>query len=237
MECLRVALVGPYPEAEGKVLGGVQAVTSALADGLAAVDGIEVNAVTLVEALKHAQCRVSKAGVHVHLVPLFGRFGCLTGFAVDGGRVRRVLRQIAPDIVHVHGQLLYGHAAIERGWPSILTIHGIAYREKASVRGYDRLQSRLGCAYEAGTVGKARHIGAINHYSINAFDGRVRADDIRFIDNPIDDRYFEVPDNAEPGRILFGGFVRELKNLMYLLEALAMLSRNTPISDSVLPGR
>jgi glycosyltransferase involved in cell wall biosynthesis len=171
---------------------------------------------------------VTDAGCNVHLLPLFNTLGCLTGFAVDGSRIRAALRQIQPDIVHVHGTLAYSHAALERGWPSILTMHGIYYREVASKRGKDWLQTRLACAYEVNAVRRARHISALNRYSTNAYKEHIRTGDVRYIDNPINDIYFSVPDRAEPGRILFGGFIYDLKNLLYLLQALVPLVGRHP---------
>lgn len=228
MDTLRVVLVGPYPASEGKVSGGVEAVTSALGDGLAAIEGVETHVVTSVRGLKLPEDRVTAAGVHVHLLPLFGRLGCLTGFEIDRGRIRGKLREIDPDVVHVHTLLMYGFTALERGWPSVLTMHGIYYRDSASSRGLDRLQTRLACAYEANTVHRARHISAINRYSANAFDGHVRTSDVRYIDNPLNDRWFGIDDRAEPGRILFGGFITDLKNLLYLLEAVTRLTDKHP---------
>jgi glycosyltransferase involved in cell wall biosynthesis len=228
MDTLRVVLVGPYPASEGKVFGGVEAVTSSLADGLAEVDGVEAHAITSVPGLKHPEDRVTATGVHVHLLPLFGRLGCMTGFAIDRGRVRGKLREVEPDIVHVHTQLIYGHTAFERGWPSVLTMHGIFYREIAQRRGLWRLQGLFGCACEANSVRRARHISAINRYSADAFGKYVRTDDVRYIDNPINDRWFGIDDRAEPGRILFGGFIYDLKNLLYLLQAIAELAGKHP---------
>ncbi|MGI6295703.1 MAG: glycosyltransferase family 4 protein [Armatimonadota bacterium] len=228
MSNLRVAIVGPYPSSEGSVFGGVEAVTSSLADGLSAVEGVEVHAVTSISALDRPADRISSGGVRVHLLPLFGRLGCLTAFAVDRRRIRSKLREIAPDIIHVHTQLLYAHSALERGWPSILTMHGILRRETASFRGLAQLHSQLAYRYESDSVRRAKNIIAINRYCIGEYGSNVRARDIRYIDNSIKDHWFDVDDRAEPGRILFGGFIYDLKNVLYLLEAVATLVDKHP---------
>lgn len=228
MSSLRVALVGPYPASEGSVFGGVEAVTSSLADGLSATEGVEVHTVTAVSGIGSPVDRISSSGVHVHLLPLFGKLGCLTAFAVDRRRIRSKLNEIAPDIIHVHTQLLYGYSALERGWPSILTMHGILHRETASFRGLSRLHSRLACRYESDSVRRAQHIIAINRYCIGQYGSNVRARDIRYIDNSIKDHWFDVVDRAQPGRILFGGFIYDLKNVLHLLEAVAKLIDKHP---------
>lgn len=224
---LRAAIVGPYPPEEGKTYGGVEGVTQALGEGLA-LAGVDVHTITSVPGLAANTERVTEAGCHVHLVPLSSTLGCLTGFAADGKRIRSILRQIQPDIVHVHGTLAYAHAALDRGWPSILTMHGIYYREVASKRGKDWLQTRLACAYERHAVKRARHISALNRYSAGAYKRYIRTNDLRYIDNPVNDVYFSIPDHSERGRILFGGFIYDLKNLLYLLEALARVKETNP---------
>lgn len=227
MDKLRVALVGPYPTTEGSVFGGVEAVTSSLADGLAEVEGIELHTVTAVKGLRRPTDRISSSGVHIHSVPLFGTLGCLTGFAIDRARVAKKLREINPDILHVHTQVMYAHTGIGREWPSVLTIHGILERETASRRGLGRLQANLALRYEAANIGRARHLIAINRYSINAYGSIIRGD-VRYIDNSIKDFWFDVPDRAEPGRILFGGFIYDLKNVLYLVQAIAYLAKKYP---------
>lgn len=224
---MRVAIVGVYPEAEGKIFGGVQGVTGALGDGLAA-NGIEVYAVTSVPGLKKTIMRRTSTGVSVYTLPLFGKFGCVTHFIVDAHRIRRTLKEIKPDIVHVHGTLLYAHAALERGWPSILTMHGIYYREVILEHGWKNIQSRLGCRYEQDAVHRAKHICAINHYTVDCFKNCISTEDIHYINNPISDHYFDIEDKQEPGRLLFGGLIRDLKNVLFILEALALIVDRHP---------
>jgi glycosyltransferase involved in cell wall biosynthesis len=225
---LRVALVGPFPAEEGKVVGGVEGVTAALGDGLAGREGVEVHAVTCVHGLAAPEVRRRSSGVIVHLVPLFGKAGNLTFFAVDVARILSVLKEIDPDVVHAHTQLFYARAAQKSGKPAVLTIHGIIYREAALQRGWTRLRTRLAGLYDRSAVRAAKHMTFINHYAAECYAQWVRTTDIRYIGNPIDDRFFSVQSDAEPGRVLFGGTIGRRKDPLVLLRAAAGLVENHP---------
>jgi len=233
----KVAIVGAYPREEGLIVGGVEAVTSALCDGLVGTGECEVHVVTSVSGISKPVEWASSTGVIVHQIPLFGKLGCLTGFAVDSSRIRRCIASIAPDIVHVHTTLHYAHAALERGWPSVLTIHGIYYLEAGLQTGWRGLQSRFACRYERGAAKRARHIIAINHYAAECLQEHITTTDVRYIDNPIDDGFFDVEDRAEPGRVLYGALIYERKNLLGLLEAVRLVAPKHPHINLRVAGR
>ena len=226
-EGARVLIVGPYPKEEGKIQGGVEAVTYYLSEGLAARGGMDVHVVTSVSGLTTEQLRDSQSGARVHMLPLWRRWGCLTGFAVDVSRIRKAMRRIRPDLIHVHTQTFYPFAALQRGYPSVLTPHGVLFREIQLAKGFvAQLQSRLACVYERNALRRARHIILLNRYLANVYGDLLKGRKLHFIDNPIDDRFFGLPDEAEPGEILFIGTVLERKGLLHLVEAASILKSN-----------
>ena len=234
---LRVALLGPYPSEEGKFANGVESVTSALADGLVR-GGADVFAVTSMPAIDQKVRFKTSTGVAVCQVPLFGKLGNLTGFAVDVGRIRAALDEIAPDVVHIQKTLIYARAAFGRQWPSVLTIHGIHYREAALRRGWAGIRARFACRYEREALRKAEHVICINRYAADSYGEQLLARDVRFIDNPIDDRYFAAPRGIEkPGRILFAGLISERKNVSGLLEAMEFVVKKHPGSVLRVAGK
>lgn len=221
---LRVALLGPYPKEEGKILNGVQAVTYYLSEGLAGREDLEVHVISSVSGLDSNQERESQCGAKVHLLPLSERLGCVTAFAADVSRIRKALRRVQPDLVHVHTQTMYPFAALERGYPSVLTPHGVFFREAELIKGrVNRFQGRLGCMYECNALRRARHIIVLNRYFADAFGGLLDSSRLHFIDNAVDDRFFEIPDDTEPGDILFIGVLMERKGLLHLAEAASIL--------------
>jgi len=220
----RVLIIGPYPSQEGKIHGGVQAVTYYLSEGLAGRGDLEVHVITSVSGLASQQQRESACGAKVHLLPLSEKLGCVTGFAADASRIRKAMRGIKPDLVHVHTQTMYPFAALERGYPSVLTPHGVYFKEADLIKGMiNRFQSRLGCLYERNALRKARHMIVLNHYLANTFGDLLKNSKLHFIDNPIDDKFFDIPDETDPGDILFVALLIERKGLLHLAEAASIL--------------
>lgn len=220
----RVLIVGPYPERETEIHSGTQAVIYYQSEGLAGRGDLDVHVITSVSGLASEQRRESARGAKVHLLPLSEKLGCMTGFAVDASRIRKAMRDIQPDLVHVHTQTMYPFAALERGYPSVLTPHGVFFKEAELIKGVAaRFQSRLGCLYERNALRRARHIIVLNHYLADSFGSMLKGSKLHFIDNPIDDRFFDVADETEPGNILFVGAALERKGLLYLAEAVSIL--------------
>jgi len=224
---LKVLLVGPYPQEEGKIRGGVQAVISYLADGIAARQDVEVHVVSSVPGLSSPVDRVTTTGVNVHLVPLFGKFGCLTGFAVDARRIGRVLKQVSPDIVHVHTQMMYPHAVSNKGYPVVLTAHGVHFKEAELAKGFTgQLRARMASASERGAVESAEHIILISRYLEKMFGNMLNGAKLHYIDNAIDDKFFQIPNRSEPDAVLFAGVITERKGVLCLIKAAAILRDN-----------
>lgn len=233
---LRVALLGPYPEEEGKPRNGVESATSALADGMVE-RGVEAHVVVSVRGRGKPEHFVSSKGVNVHRLPLFDRLGNLTGYAVDVGRIRSALDDISPDIVHIHKVLIYARAALERKWPSVLTIHGIHHLVAAYAGGVTGIRGKLAARYEYEAVRNAKHVVCLNRYTADSYGKLLGAQDVRFIDNPVDEGLFELPGREVPGSILFGGMIYDLKNLLGLLEALDAVRAAHPGCSLRVAGR
>jgi glycosyltransferase involved in cell wall biosynthesis len=234
---LRVAMLGPYPSEEGKFRNGVESVVSTLADGLVR-EGVDVFAVTVEPGTGKPVMSTTSTGVNVCRIPTSDKLGNLTGFAADARRIRAALDEIAPDVVHVQKMLVYARAALGRKWPWVLTIHGIHYQEAALRTGWDGIRARFACRYEREAVRRAGHVICINRYAADSYRGVLRARDVRFIDNPVDDRYFDVPRGAEkPGRILFAGLISERKNVLGLLEAMELVAGRFPGSVLRIVGK
>jgi glycosyltransferase involved in cell wall biosynthesis len=220
---LRVALVGQYPSEDGRMTSGVAGVVAALADGLSAA-GDEVHVVTCVTGLDRVTRRKTAGGVTVHSIPSVGKLAWLIGFPVEITGIRSVLRAVSPDIVHCHTQTVYAAAALQQGWPSLLTIHGIYAREVAYMRGWRRFQGTRLTRFERAAFRRARHVICISEYLRREIGGAFEGKDVRLIENPIDDRCFGVESDQEPGRILYSGTIINRKNLIGLLEAVRLLA-------------
>lgn len=207
------------------MLSGVEGVVAALAEGLAR-SGVDTHVVTCMAGISKPEQRKTDSGAVIHTVPSVGRLGWLVGFPVESRWIRSVIGLVRPDIVHCHTQTLYAYAALERGWPSVLTIHGLYSREAALMRGWRRVQGLFLARFERDALRRAGHVICINDYIREELADLIEKKDVRLIENPVDDRFFGVPIGREmDGQVLYAGSVINRKNLLTLLEAVNLLRR------------
>lgn len=226
---IRVVIAGPYPEQPGIRVGGVQVYSDYLSAGLAAREELDVHVVTAVKGLPDGRVFVTPEGVTVHQLPLCHRYQFLTDSLVNSPRIYRAIREIDPHIVHVQTSRLYPPAALERGYPSVITIHGIYFAEARLVRGFrEKFRSLYGRLVEKNSLRRARHVICLNEYARSVVRSLLRTEDVRVIDNAVDDRFFEVVRREEPGRVLFAGLITDRKNLMGLLDAARLVAARYP---------
>ncbi len=115
---LRVAFVGGYPPPGRPPTGGVEIATSRLA--LALVEaGVEVTAIA------PGQPGGSETGpIRIVRIPVNMQLSLLRGLKPWRRAVAGALRELEPAIVHAHGLVESGIAAIDAGVPSVVSVHG-----------------------------------------------------------------------------------------------------------------
>lgn len=181
---------------------------------------MDVHVLAAAEGLPRTRQRTTSSGVTVHEVPVYPRLQFLTDFLINASRLRRLLRVLSPDLVHVQGHRPYPMAALEQGFPSVITVHGVIFEEAKLASGcIQRFRGSYACLAERHTMQKARHVICLNNYALESMGRYLRTDDVRLIDNAVDDRFFDLPDESEPGRVLFAGLIIDRKNVLGLLEA------------------
>jgi len=221
---IKVVMAGRYPFKEGAPTGGVQSVAEVLADSLASTDLVEMHCVTLVPGITKPEFRRTAAGVNVHILPASKRFGPTTGFFLDRLRLRAKVVQIGPDIVHVQAAAgPYARALLERGWPSLLSVHGLFFRDMEFEPAVRKLSTRLAAKYERDALRRAKYVAILNDYTLSSLKKFLVRAEIRYIDNPIDDSFFEIENREEEGRILVPALIWRLKGHRFILEAVAEL--------------
>lgn len=222
---MKVAIVGPYP-LEGRPPGGIESVSAALVHGLQQIDDVEVHLITI--ALPGATPGVRWLGPRatLHALRSTGRLRRPTTFFFERRAITRLLGQLRPDIVHVQGQNFYAPAALASGFPTVISIHGMLAREayiidprsSAGERISKRLRGIFNARFEAIALREAKHLIINNPYAEQTIGPLTKAQ-MHWLDNPIEDRFFDVPDTPEPRRVFFAGSFQPRKGVHHLVEA------------------
>jgi glycosyltransferase involved in cell wall biosynthesis len=233
---MKIALVGRYPRDVAQIRGGVEAVTLQLSRGLAALPGVYVH-VVVPEAGRPAGVERPQPGLTVHSIGGASRLGNLFFALPDRRRIARALRILAPDVVHAHGAHREALGAMESGLPTVVTIHGILEAEIGLER---RLGKRVRGIFRrrlvAGALRRMRHVILLSPEVEEHYRAKLRAARTWVIENPVDQRFFDVREPEDPATILFAGVLIPRKGIPNLLEALARLRRDVPSARLRLAG-
>lgn len=224
---MKVAIVSPY---DLSVAGGVQVHVTSLADALRA-RGDQVRIVG------PGPDGPGRSGLGGSLpVPVNGSRAPVALDPRVIGRVRSVLRRLAPDVVHVHEPLVpnVGPAAVLCATaPVVLTFHamaeaGLLPRAYRAVRGPARaIVARAGALTAVSPVAAAFHARAIG----------VDVERITIVPNGVDVARFSAPEATGPtaadpdaggGRIVFLGRLEHRKGADLAVRAFLRLAEQRP---------
>jgi len=223
---VKVAMLGPYPLDPARIEGGVEAVVVRVAEGLSRLRDVELHLVTCQRAVEREYTR-QQGRVSLHYLPR-GKMGHITFHLRDRRRIVRLLHRISPDVVHGQGTGMYAGAALDSGYPVVIGIHGIMFRESARVgTPWRRFQRSMASAYEKRCLRRARDIIPCSPYAVQELSQWINGT-VHHIDNPADDRFFALADNAEPGRVLLPARVMPRKNVLWLVQAWAEVVASFP---------
>jgi glycosyltransferase involved in cell wall biosynthesis len=219
---IKVAMIADHPGDDGKIDGGVQAVTSYLVSALTRLPDIDLYILSFRLGLKRVL--VNRYATHTHYLVPYGKLGTLTFFAKDQATLNNCLADIEPDIVHSQGAGHEGILAIRCQYPAVITIHGIHVQEAAYQSGLKRrFRTRLqGWMSHHYCIRKASHTILISPY-VAEFFGDSLSGRRYLIPNPVDECFFNVTRQEEPGRILFLGRLYALKGVRDLVSAVSRL--------------
>ena len=235
-----MALAGAYPVIPDRVTGGIEAVTTALAGELAARPGIDLHVVSVrrdggpdeIQRLGDRTVHLLRAAAPLPFV--------LRVTELDPMRVTGTLRRIQPDIVHAHGLDAPMLGALRSGFPTVAVIHGIAALEvRILLRTvWDRVRLVQMERLERACLPRIRYLAACSPFVTEVYREVLRPDTIiDAIENPVLDRYFDVPPMTPTKTALFVGAVSRLKGVDVLVEAFAQVVRDVPEARLRISGR
>jgi glycosyltransferase involved in cell wall biosynthesis len=218
---MRVAMLTFYPLDRRTIPGGIRMVSYNLAEALRGYEDLDLEVIHC-----HSDVTQDAAGQEGRLRVRYlatPRQRLLPNLVTTVARLKGLLREIEPDVVHAHvGHMAY--AAVRAGYPTIYTIHGVLSREQEIYSGswYDRARYGLLAYYEKRALPHVRRLVAISPY-VQAAYGHVRGVPWERINNPVPEVFFDVPEGGDPGALLYAGSITEIKDLLTLLRAVERL--------------
>lgn len=235
---LRVAMLGLYPDDPAHLMGGVEAVVSVLATALATYPDCQVHVVTSRPGLTGVQ-REQHGAVTVHRVPE-PRLGRLFFFRPARRWLQRVVRSIAPTVVHAHGSGTYVDAAVTSGRPAVVTLHGVVAQEARQAAVGSALGARARWAYDARyeryCLARVRELIVISPYVLREFPYLAQQAHVTHIENPIDASFFQVRRAPQASTIFCSARIIARKGIVELIQAFAQVRAEFPRAELRLAG-
>ena len=228
---IRVAIVGPYPLDPSKTTGGIQAVIQNLVKGLKKF--VDIHIITI--DYDRDMDPIIEPDITLHYLPSSKGLNRLSLYYPERKWIRNTLRQINPDLVHVHGTDVYGYAVRNVRYPVLLTVHGILSQEGKIdepdlgfwVRQFNKVKYSFNTFFERNTLKAVKHIVVISPYVEEMIRSYTSAR-MYHIDNPVDEVFFQLKDKTVPNRLLFVGMIRTRKGILNLLKAVHLIQKNIP---------
>jgi len=231
---LKVAIFSRYPSDSEHPRGGVESVAVVLVKALAQLGDLDVHVVTL-EKTRTQVARERHGDITVHRLPGSHWPQMLDIFAGPGRRcLVNYVMSLRPDVLHTHET--YGLALGSISIPHVFTVHGFDHANLvADSAKHAWLRSRLWKYAERRGLSSQKHIISITPYVRAMIEANTSAN-IYDIDNPVDERFFEIPRHPEPGRILCVGWINERKNTLGSIEAFSRIAGSYPSARLVIAG-
>lgn len=235
--CMKVAIVGPFPEYGSQISGGVERVIDTLLPELAR--RVELTLI-VPGALRNTECL--NEGVRTIYLKRGPGPGSIRYWTIDAYRVAKVVERLAPDLVHLQG--IAGSGFFLRR-PAVLTVHGIIDQDliRASTGGSleaaaRQFAARILRSVEHSTQKRLGNAIIINPYVLEAMPS-VRSLRRFEIPNPVDPQFLQF---AEPikavrsRRIVSIGRIGARKNTLELISLCELVLKKDPLAELIVCG-
>ena len=229
---MKIVIMSVYPPAN-QPSGGVYSVTRVLTQALSKYNDIDVHVVSF-----DKDCNKTKieqdVDVTVHRLPCSNWPQILDIFGPGKKRLLNYIYSLKPDIIHTHGS--YGLTLCNISIPSVFTLHGFDFANLvADSAKHAWVRSRLWRYVERRSIASQKDIISITPYVRKMIESLTKAR-IYDIDNPVDERFFEIKRKPEHGRILCVGWINERKNTLGSVQAFAKIAMSFPQAKLVIAG-
>lgn len=243
---MKILILSPYPitrfasELGIKNIGFEHPYTwvTNLARHLAKIDNNEVHIMTMRRDIPR-DITIMKEKIFYHfLTPPSRMFQYITLTYASLLKIRKIIREINPDIVHGQGTDRFSYFAIHSGYPNVITVHGVSKEFQYHLGKQKKSKELLLNLYlEKKCFKQAKYIICISPYLNKYFDEFKTKAKIYNIENPVHEIYFDKKSIPEENAILYIGSITPRKRFLDLLKAMTELKDVTlrVISFAITP--
>ncbi len=199
--------------------------------------GLRLHVVVLRKRLAH-DFSFTRNGVVFHLLKVPSVLRPLSLFWLDTFRIRRICRQIRPDVIHAWGSER-GAAliAMRLGYPAVATVQGLLswYREVVPLALYERLMERL----ERLSLARSRVVSAESIFTVDYIRSHFRSahvEHVEHVPNWLFHRVLRRP-QTDPIHFLSLATLGYRKGTDLLLRALDRLSGELEFKLTIICGQ
>ena len=168
-------------------------------------------------------------GVKVHFLRTYHPCRHFTFYALDAWRMARLVRRLAPDIVHAHGtEAAYGHAALRSGLPFCITAQGLFFQILPALGRPPTWNERFLRWGEDRVLRRTRFVVAKSEYVKAALAAQYPDMELALIPNTYEPG-LDAPLAPRTGHaVAYVGTLDERKGVRYLAEAMRTVVRAVP---------
>jgi glycosyltransferase involved in cell wall biosynthesis len=216
---------------------GVLKVSETLLREYERMEGIEVEAVTLIDGLA-APVVERKGSVRYRYLPCKASGKTATLYLREVRQLKREIHRFQPDIVHGQPTAEYLLAATGWGGPNVITIHGLVLREAKGLGLFHpgTWANLIREGLQRRAARRTSDVISISPY-VDAYLAGWCPATIHPVPNPIDPEFFEIapPEGGAGLRIICVGIVSNRKNQMLLVRACRLLKeRKVPFECRII---
>lgn len=237
---LNVVMIATYPFEPGKIVGGIESVTSTLVPALAAQDDIDKLTVLRFhdgEVPVHTRREGDK--VEVRYLRGQPRLSVATRSILDVRQARRIIKELQPDVVHAQEIGMRGDIATQITPNAVVTVHGLVHVEtkmQAQASFKEKLRFYFVESMVKRVLRRAKVVISISEYDAKELAGLVHGTRMS-IPNPTASEFFELsPSGPTDPRLLFAGVLSPRKNPEALLNAFAIARKKVPAAKLIMVG-
>ncbi len=147
------------------------------------------------------------------------------------GEIREVIRQVRPNVIHIHGSTQMQYSLPLIGLPDstrvLLTVYGIAAKELLFRDRTSLLRGFVGVLHESYVIRRVDAVVALSEPVRDYLSSRTNAR-IFVIPPGVEQRFFEIPDAPNLPTTLFVGPIEPRKGLHDLIRAFSKVTDDLP---------